>query len=1044
MTSTSSFSLLADTNPPRLLSVKLHDPATRVTNADSLTWRVTFSEKVQNLDPSDFLATVTTATVTGLAPVDDYTYEVTVSGGDLASRNGTITLQLAANHDVSDLAGNPVANRQGDIEEWYNLDNLPPSVAAISRFEPAGAATDADSVTWRVQFTENVTDVDIDDFEISGTSATITRFARPFGIIADITISGGDLATMDGLIKLGFAPDHEIYDQAGNRLVSTAPLYGDQSSYTIDNTAPRVTSIVRQSPLDAVTDADELVWRVTFSEAVSNLDRLDFTVSGSTAGVTAVTPAGGNAWDVKVAGGDLADYVGVVTLGFAAGQDVVDVVGHALNPAPSSVNESSYTIQPPPPSPPSTAAGALAFSNDTGVLGNDLVTRVGVQTVSGSLSAGLRADEWVQVSLDGGQNWQTASAVTGDTTWELAGQVLTGSGTLQVKVSNAGGDGPVASRAYVLDTAAPPLSSVSVDGASVTLVYGEALGLAPALELFTVSAGGIAATISGLALDAAGTTLTLTLAAPVLPGQAVTLSYRAPDFGREQDAVQDRAGNGVAPFSDYAIANLTQDTIAPTLVSSTVEGTRLVLVYDEALDAVHPPLARAFTVTVDGAPVAVNVVAVDSNAAKVTLTLASAVQPGQAVTLSYRDPTAGDDQNAIQDLRGNDAASLDAHAVGNDSVDTLAPAFVSASVNGAVLEMRYSEALDADHPPPLGAFTVLAGGVEVVVNAVAVGAAGTLTLTLAAPVAAGQAVTVAYRDPTTGDDLAAIQDAAGNDAASLAATAVQNATSTPPTPNPPAPNPPDGGPVRETVDGVRITKEQVANADGSVSTRITVPVLTAEMAGADGVADIPLVAGPGGTALLAQVPAGFGLSATGAGVKNAGSALADLVREVRAHMQAPDQAGLIDAGGAFLASLPAASQALVHTVAPVVAGDGAPEGALAVTGDARTSAVLVIDGGALPQGAAIVLEDVELAIVGGAVAVTAGAGTQRLLGDGAGQTFIVGEGATSIDGGAGRDTVQFGGAGRADYSLRVKDGQLVVSGEAAHTDANVEVLRFVS
>lgn len=37
MTSTSSFSLLADTNPPRLVSVKLHDPATRVTNADSLT-----------------------------------------------------------------------------------------------------------------------------------------------------------------------------------------------------------------------------------------------------------------------------------------------------------------------------------------------------------------------------------------------------------------------------------------------------------------------------------------------------------------------------------------------------------------------------------------------------------------------------------------------------------------------------------------------------------------------------------------------------------------------------------------------------------------------------------------------------------------------------------------------------------------------------------------------------------------------------------------------------------------------------------------------
>ena len=60
------------------------------------------------------------------------------------------------------------------------------------------------------------------------------------------------------------------------------------------------------------------------------------------------------------------------------------------------------------------------------------------------------------------------------------------------------------------------------------------------------------------------------------------------------------------------------------------------------------------------------------------------------------------------------------------------------------------------------------GGAPLAVTAVAVDAAAkTVTLTLASNVSSGAAVTVAYADPTTGNDLAALQDASGNDAASL-------------------------------------------------------------------------------------------------------------------------------------------------------------------------------------------------------------------------------------------------------------------------------------
>ena len=59
-------------------------------------------------------------------------------------------------------------------------------------------------------------------------------------------------------------------------------------SLPADTTAPRVASIVRQVPTSSPTNADSLTWRVTFSEAVSNVDAADFAVSGTTATVTAV------------------------------------------------------------------------------------------------------------------------------------------------------------------------------------------------------------------------------------------------------------------------------------------------------------------------------------------------------------------------------------------------------------------------------------------------------------------------------------------------------------------------------------------------------------------------------------------------------------------------------------------------------------------------------------------------------------------------------------------------------------------------------------
>ncbi|MCW8164656.1 hypothetical protein D8B21_07030, partial [Verminephrobacter aporrectodeae subsp. tuberculatae] len=105
-------------------------------------------------------------------------------------------------------------------------------------------------------------------------------------------------------------------------------------------------------------------------------------------------------------------------------------------------------------------------------------------------------------------------------------------------------------------------------------------------------------------------------------------------------------------------------------------------------------------------------------------------------------------------------------------------------VNGdqLVLSFGNTDNLDADpiYQPESEAFAVLVNGVANAVTNVTVDArAKTVTLTLSTAVSHGQSVTVAYADPTTDDDTNAIQDTAGNDAATFAAMAVDNRTPAP-------------------------------------------------------------------------------------------------------------------------------------------------------------------------------------------------------------------------------------------------------------------------
>ncbi|MEI6598081.1 MAG: Ig-like domain-containing protein, partial [bacterium] len=132
-------------------------------------------------------------------------------------------------------------------------------------------------------------------------------------------------------------------------------------------------------------------------------------------------------------------------------------------------------------------------------------------------------------------------------------------------------------------------------------------------------------------------------------------------------------------------------------------------------------------------------------------------------------PTAAVGSNTVYarqtDAAGNVSAASTALTF---TLDTAAPVAQSmaASSTATTIALTYDGNIDTANLPAVGAFTVTTGGVA---NEVAsISATGSvLTLTLTNAFTSGSAVTLAYTDPTTGNDTAAVQDAAGNDAASF-------------------------------------------------------------------------------------------------------------------------------------------------------------------------------------------------------------------------------------------------------------------------------------
>lgn len=226
----------------------------------------------------------------------------------------------------------------------------------------------------------------------AGETATLTfTFSEtPSGFEdGDITITGGTLSGLtvdsgnDKVYTATFTPDADAQSLSGSLSIAAGTfknasdednLASNTLTISGDTLRPTITSIERQTPALETTNADTLVYRVTFSEAVTGVDTADFAVSGTTASVSSVVSAGGNAYELTLSGGDLSDLNATVTLSLASGQNITDSAGNTLSNTTPGTNQVTYIVDNTAPS-LNTAGSTPSDNATTASIGSALTLR---------------------------------------------------------------------------------------------------------------------------------------------------------------------------------------------------------------------------------------------------------------------------------------------------------------------------------------------------------------------------------------------------------------------------------------------------------------------------------------------------------------------------------------------------------------------------------------------------------------------------------------------------------------------------------------------
>jgi hypothetical protein len=333
---TGGSSYFVDTTLPLVSSIVPTAPL--LTNASSVTFTVTFSEPVVNVDQSTFANFTLTgpgatgASITSIAGSGS-TYTVTVQTG----ADGTLGLSLSNIGSVTDVLTNPLAATAAGATT-FTVDRTPPVVTSIL---PVGSVnTNASPVSFTVTFSEPVAGLDTSTFsnftidaDPSIQTASIIG-VTPVGTAptAQWTVTVGT-GIGEGKLAIDLTNAGAIQDPAGNALFG---LFNG-TPFVIDHTPPKVVSL---APAVAATHSATVDFNVHFSEAVTGLD--------PTGADFALIPSGVSGASITGVAGSGADWVVTVNTGTGDGTLEVDLAfpGTIQDLATNPLATSTFTGQP--------------------------------------------------------------------------------------------------------------------------------------------------------------------------------------------------------------------------------------------------------------------------------------------------------------------------------------------------------------------------------------------------------------------------------------------------------------------------------------------------------------------------------------------------------------------------------------------------------------------------------------------------------------------------------------------------------------------------
>jgi hypothetical protein len=324
---------------------------------------------------------------------------------------GTLT---SGNHTIYVHAKDAAGNWGAMATTVLVIDKTPPTIVSITRI--GANPTNAASVQWLVTFSESVTGVTASNFNLTETLSGSTAVTSVTGTGATRTVTA-TTGNNSGTIRLNLANPTNIKDLVGNAMTSAGLPYTGGETYTIDRTAPTVSSINRSSPASSTTNATSVQFLVTFSESVNGGSASNFTLAttGSVAGasITSVSAGPGNTRTVTVNTGTGSGSIG---LNKTSNTGITDLAGNAMTggnftgqvytidktaPTVSSINRSN-----PNPTTSSSVSFIVTFSESVtgGAISNFSLTTTGSYSIAPSITSISGSGTTRTVTINTGTN----------------------------------------------------------------------------------------------------------------------------------------------------------------------------------------------------------------------------------------------------------------------------------------------------------------------------------------------------------------------------------------------------------------------------------------------------------------------------------------------------------------------------------------------------------------------------------------------------------------------------------------------------------------